>query len=106
LRLPHACRRGTCMSQIRPAGDAGAPPDFPQLLGHPRPLWMLFMTEFWERFAFYSVSWALALYIVAEFYHGDSSGQAWASAIFGSYTALIYGTGIFGGWVADKLIGY
>ncbi|MGB3270552.1 MAG: oligopeptide:H+ symporter [Rhodanobacter sp.] len=94
------------MSQIRPAGDAGAPPDFPQLLGHPRPLWMLFMTEFWERFAFYSVSWALALYIVAEFYHGDSSGQAWASAIFGSYTALIYGTGIFGGWVADKLIGY
>ncbi|MGS0998303.1 peptide MFS transporter [Rhodanobacter sp. UC4436_H3] len=86
--------------------DVVPTPDFPPLLGHPRPLWMLFMTEFWERFAFYSVSWALALYIVAEFYHGDSSGQAWASAIFGSYTALIYGTGIFGGWVADKLIGY
>ncbi|MDE2316409.1 MAG: oligopeptide:H+ symporter, partial [Xanthomonadaceae bacterium] len=85
---------------------AGAAPDYPQLFGHPRPLWMLFMTEFWERFAFYSVSWALALYIVAQFYHGDSSGQAWASAIFGAYTALIYGTGIFGGWVADKLIGY
>ena len=81
-------------------------PDFPQLLGHPRPLWMLFMTEFWERFAFYSVSWALALYIVAQFFHGDPSGQAWASGIFGAYTALIYGTGIFGGWVADKLIGY
>ena len=31
-------------------------PDFPQRLGHPKPLWMLFMTEFWERFAFYSVS--------------------------------------------------
>ena len=29
------------------------PADFPQTLGHPRPLWMLFMTEFWERFAFY-----------------------------------------------------
>ncbi len=85
---------------------AGNAPAYPQLLGHPRPLWMLFMTEFWERFAFYSVSWALALYIVAQFYHGDASGQAWASAIFGSYTALIYGTGIFGGWVADKLIGY
>jgi proton-dependent oligopeptide transporter, POT family len=26
-------------------------PDFPQTLGHPRPLWMLFMTEFWERCA-------------------------------------------------------
>ncbi|HET8764246.1 MAG TPA: oligopeptide:H+ symporter [Rhodanobacter sp.] len=85
---------------------ATAVPAYPQLFGHPRPLWMLFMTEFWERFAFYSVSWALALYVVAEFYHGDATGQAWASAIFGSYTALIYGTGIFGGWVADKLIGY
>ncbi|MGN6706204.1 MAG: peptide MFS transporter [Rhodanobacter sp.] len=93
------------MSQTGSA-DVVSTPDYPQLLGHPSPLWMLFMTEFWERFAFYSVSWALALYIVAEFYHGDSSGQAWASAIFGSYTALIYGTGIFGGWVADKLIGY
>jgi len=84
----------------------GSAPDYPQLLGHPRPLWMLFMTEFWERFAFYSVSWALALYIVAQFYHGDASGQAWASGIFGAYTALIYATGIFGGYVADKLIGY
>jgi proton-dependent oligopeptide transporter, POT family len=81
-------------------------PDFPQLLGHPRPLWMLFMTEFWERFAFYSVSWALALYIVAQFYHGDPSGQSWASNTYGAYTALIYATGIFGGYVADKLIGY
>ncbi|MGH8182282.1 MAG: peptide MFS transporter [Rhodanobacteraceae bacterium] len=81
-------------------------PDFPQRLGHPKPLWMLFMTEFWERFAFYSVSWALALYIVQQFYHGSASGQAWASGIFGAYTALIYGTGIFGGWVADKVIGY
>ncbi len=81
-------------------------PEFPQWFGHPRPLWMLFMTEFWERFAFYSVSWALALYIVQQFYHGDPSGQAWASRIFGAYTALIYGTCIFGGWVADRVIGY
>ncbi|MGA0586709.1 peptide MFS transporter [Dyella sp. KRB-257] len=85
---------------------SSAAPDFPQLFGHPRPLWMLFMTEFWERFAFYSVSWALTLYIVAQFFHGDPAGQAWASGIFGAYTALIYATGIFGGYVADKLIGY
>jgi len=94
------------MTTTRPSDPAAAAPDFPQLLGHPRPLWMLFMTEFWERFAFYSVSWALALYIVAQFYHGDAAGQGWASAIFGAYTALIYATGIFGGYVADKLIGY
>src|SRR5690348_13584147 len=95
------------MNSIAAETNAPAPmPAWPQLFGHPRPLWMLFMTEFWERFAFYSVSWALALYIVAQFYHGDPAGQAWASGIFGAYTALIYGTGIFGGWVADKLIGY
>jgi proton-dependent oligopeptide transporter, POT family len=93
------------VSQSSVASAAGTP-DFPQMFGHPRPLWMLFMTEFWERFAFYSVSWALALYIVAQFYHGDPSGQAWASSIFGAYTALVYASGIFGGYVADKLIGY
>ena len=42
-------------------------PEYPQLLGHPRPLWMLFMSEFWERFAFYGMRWALTLYIVAQF---------------------------------------
>jgi POT family proton-dependent oligopeptide transporter len=31
---------------------------------------------------------------------------AWASGIFGAYTALDHATGIFGGYVADKLIGY
>ena len=40
-------------------------------MGHPRPLWMLFMTEFWERFAFYGIRWALVLYIVAQFHGGE-----------------------------------
>ncbi|RDS82866.1 MFS transporter [Dyella monticola] len=93
------------MNQHSEAGVQTAP-DFPQLFGHPRPLWMLFMTEFWERFAFYSVSWALALYIVAQFYHGNAAGQGWASAIFSAYTALVYASSIFGGYVADKVIGY
>ena len=86
--------------------EAGATPDYPQLLGHPRPLWMLFMTEFWERFAYYSVSWALVLYIVAQFFHGDAAGQGWAAGIYGAYTALIYAASIFGGYVADRVVGY
>ena len=36
-------------------------PEFAQVMGHPRQLWMLFMTEFWERFAFYGSRWALVL---------------------------------------------
>ena len=55
------------MSNSTLAGDAKPVPDYPQMLGHPRPLWMLFMSEFWERFAFYGMRWALTLYIVAQF---------------------------------------
>ena len=76
------------------------------VLGHPRQLWMLFMTEFWERFAFYGMRWALTLYIVAQFFGGDASGEGWASRTYGSFLALVYATAIFGGYVADRIIGY
>ena len=82
------------------------PADFPQTLGHPRPLWMLFMTEFWERFAFYGMRWALTLYIVAQFFGGDPAGQAYASRTYGAFLALVYATAIFGGYIADRIIGY
>ncbi|HEY1044272.1 MAG TPA: oligopeptide:H+ symporter [Telluria sp.] len=81
-------------------------PEFKQVMGHPAPLWMLFMTEFWERFAFYGIRWALVLYIVAQFHGGDPSGQQSANLIYGSYLALVYAGAIFGGYVADKIIGY
>jgi len=83
-----------------------APPEFSQMLGHPRPLWMLFMTEFWERFAFYGMRWALALYVVAQFYSGDAAGEAPASRLYGAYLALVYAAALFGGYVADRIIGY
>lgn len=81
-------------------------PEFTQILGHPKPLWMLFMTEFWERFAFYGMRWALTLYIVAEFFAGDASGEGYASRTYGAFLALVYATALFGGYVADRIIGY
>jgi len=84
----------------------GAIPEFKQVMGHPRPLWMLFMTEFWERFAFYGIRWALTLYIVAQFYNGSGEGEAPASRIYGAYLALVYAAAIFGGYIADRVIGY
>ncbi|MBD9479276.1 oligopeptide:H+ symporter [Pseudoxanthomonas sp. PXM02] len=81
-------------------------PEFKQVLGHPRPLWMLFMSEFWERFAFYGIRWAMVLYIVAQFHGGDATGQKPASEMYGAYLALVYAGAIFGGYVADKLIGF
>ena len=84
----------------------GPVPEYSQLMGHPRPLWMLFMTEFWERFAFYGIRWALVLYIVAQFHGGAASGEASANQTYGAYLALVYAAAIFGGYVADKIIGY
>ncbi|MGO4776127.1 MFS transporter, partial [Lysobacter sp. 2RAB21] len=81
-------------------------PEFEQRLGHPKPLWMLFMTEFWERFAFYGIRWALVLYIVAQFYNGDGVGQAPANRVYGAYLALVYAAAIFGGYIADRVLGY
>jgi POT family proton-dependent oligopeptide transporter len=67
---------------------------------------MLFMSEFWERFAFYGIRWALVLYIVAQFHGGDSSGEASANLTYGAYLALVYAAAIFGGYVADRILGY
>jgi len=85
-------------AQVAPSGR--------DVFGHPRQLWMLFMTEFWERFSFYGMRWALTLYIVAQFFGGNQSGQAYASRTYGAFLALVYATSIFGGYAADRLIGY
>src|SRR5687768_8853301 len=86
--------------------DGGNLPEFKQVMGHPRPLWMLFMTEFWERFAFYGIRWALVLYIVDQFHKGSATGEQSANLIYGAYLALVYAGAIFGGYVADKILGY
>lgn len=94
------------MSGIEAGGDTARVPEFKTILGHPKPLWMLFMTEFWERFAFYGIRWAMVLYIVAQFKQGNPAGEKDASHLYGAYLALVYASAIFGGWIADKLIGY
>jgi len=94
------------MSEAMTSPDPHSIPEFKTIMGHPSPLWMLFMSEFWERFAFYGIRWALVLYIVAQFHGGDQSGQADANLTYGSYLALVYAGAIFGGYIADKIIGY
>ncbi len=109
---------------------ADATPDLEQVdrhdrafLGHPKGLGFLGFTEACERFSYYSMQTLLVLYMVnylllpgrmenvvglkwlqAHVYHGIS-GQPLASAIFGTYTSLVYGTPIIGGIIADKWLG-
>src|SRR5262245_36264397 len=94
------------MSGAASTTTPGAIPEFNQVMGHPKPLWMLFMTEFWERFAFYGIRWALVLYIVAQFYAGDAAGEGHANRTYGAYLALVYAGAIFGGYIADRVLGY
>src|SRR6476619_4824883 len=94
----------------------------PGFLGHPRGLWYLAFTEAWERFSYYGMQSLLVLYMVkylllrgriehvmafASFrkLYGGIDGQALASAIFGTYTAAVYLTPIFGGFLADRVLG-
>jgi POT family proton-dependent oligopeptide transporter len=94
------------MSGTTTTPSEAAIPEFKQIMGHPSPLWMLFMTEFWERFAFYGIRWALVLYIVAQFHGGAATGEADANLTYGSYLALVYAAALFGGYVADRVLGY
>jgi POT family proton-dependent oligopeptide transporter len=94
------------MSGATTLNPDGKIPEFKQILGQPSPLWMLFMTEFWERFAFYGIRWALVLYIVAQFFGGSGAGEAPANLTYGSYLALVYAAALFGGYIADRVIGY
>jgi proton-dependent oligopeptide transporter, POT family len=97
-----------------------------ELFGHPRGLAFLFATEMWERFSYYGMRALLVLYLVKylllpghaehviglatlksgmEAIAGPLDTQPFASQIYGLYTALVYLTPIFGGLLADRVLG-
>ncbi len=79
-----------------------------QLFGHPRGLYVLFLTEMWERFSFYGMRALLVLFLVSSV-NGENPGFGWTSSealkLYGIYTFLVYLSSIPGGILADKLIG-
>jgi len=83
------------------------PPPAGEFLGHPNALWNLFATEFWERFMYYGMRAMLAVHIAAAFFaHLGDGARAQASLTYGGFTSLVYMTGIAGGFVADRILGY
>lgn len=70
--------------------------------GQPKQLYLLFFAEMWERFSFYGMKALLIAYMVSELNYDDPK----AYAILGSYAALVYTMPMFGGFMADKFIGY
>jgi proton-dependent oligopeptide transporter, POT family len=74
--------------------------------GHPRGLSTLFFTEMWERFSYYGMRAFLILYMTAPAAAGGLAlSDVDAASIYGTYTGSAWGASIFGGLVADRLLG-
>jgi POT family proton-dependent oligopeptide transporter len=89
--------------------STAAPPlDRPEkmILGHPRGLATLFLTEMWERFTYYGMRAILVLFMVAAIADGGLGlDDRTANAVYGLYISATYLLSLFGGWIADRLIG-
>lgn len=98
----------------RPAGNGAgnghqpseSRPERTGLGGHPAGLTTLFFTEMWERFSYYGMRALLVLYMVAPASEGGLTFDTGKAArIYGLYTGAVYFTNIFGGALADRLLG-
>ncbi len=78
----------------RPAGQR-------TILGHPVGLYVLFLTQMWERFSYYGMLALLILYLNNHFRMPQDS----ASAVFKWYTSAIYFTPLAGGYLAGRFLG-
>lgn len=72
---------------------------------HPKSLYVLFLVEMWERFAYYLMVGILFLYLI-----GDKGGKGMTEKmgadVVGSFIALVYLTPFIGGLLADRYLGY
>ena len=68
---------------------------------HPKGLYVLFVTEMWERFSYYGMRAIFMLFLTNALIYDKATG----SQIYGSYTGLVYLTPLIGGYVADRYWG-
>ena len=79
-----------------------------EIWGHPKGLYILFLTEMWERFSYYGMRAILVLYLITEV-DNENPGLGWTEAdgveLVGWYTMFVYLASIPGGLIADKILG-
>ncbi len=72
---------------------------------HPRALYLLFATEMWERFGFYTIAAVMTLYL-----QDKAQGFGWtrdqATRLWSYYLTFVYLTPFLGGLLADRVLGY
>ncbi len=72
---------------------------------HPKALYVLFMTEMWERFAYYLMVGILLLYLI-DGQTGKGMTAQMGADVVGSFIAMVYLTPFIGGLLADRYLGY
>ncbi|HKV06563.1 MAG TPA: peptide MFS transporter [Thermoanaerobaculia bacterium] len=84
---------------------AGAMPRTHAVDKHPPGLFVLFFTEMWERFSFYTVGGMWALYV-----QDADQGFGWAreraTSVWSIYLMFVYASPLIGGIIADWKLGY
>lgn len=73
---------------------------------HPKALYVLFLTEMWERFAYYLMVGILLLYLIDDKTGGKGMTEKMGADVVGSFIALVYLTPFIGGLLADRYLGY
>ena len=72
-----------------------------EIFGHPKGLYICFLTEMWERFSFYGMKFLLLLYLTKYHLFTDSASLD----VFGAYAGLVYAIPVIGGMLADRYLG-
>jgi POT family proton-dependent oligopeptide transporter len=73
---------------------------------HPPGLYVLFATEMWERFSFYSMLALFTLYLRDDTGQGFGWSAERATGLYANYLMFVYASPLVGGWLADKKLGY
>ena len=69
---------------------------------YPKQLWYLFLSEMWERFAFYGMRGMLTIFMVERLLLSEKD----ANLKYGAIQAFIYTMAFVGGLFADKILGF
>lgn len=73
---------------------------------HPPGLYLLFMTEMWERFSYYGMRAILILYLTKSLVSGGlGMNEGSALMLYGFFTGAVYFTPLIGGFLADRYLG-
>lgn len=67
----------------------------------PRGLYLLFLTELWERFGFYTLQTIIILYMTKALLMTDDK----AYLLYGTFSSMLYLTPVLGGYLADRYLG-